>query len=153
MAFSIPSMLLKQLYTFGSLENVNGSVKFSVKNRLSDATITSIDRLKLSGNDVPLDKVTLDLADGEVLTPAQLSANPIDFPLRRELDIYSAIDPLPLGGGELPGAKHRRSAGGAVEIHPQGHILIEGAPLFLHSLRPSPPKSPARCSCASASIR
>ena len=104
MAFSIPSMLLKQLYTFGSLENVNGSVKFSVKNRLSDATITSIDRLKLSGNDVPLDKVTLDLGDGEVFTPAQLSATPIDFPLRRELDIYSAIDPLPLG-------KHR------IEIH------------------------------------
>ncbi len=104
MALAIPSMLLKQLYTFGSLENVNGSVKFSVKNRLSDATIISIDRLNLAGNDVPLDRIKLDLGDGEVLTPAQVLESPIDFPLRRELDIYSAIDALPVG-------KHK------IEIH------------------------------------
>ena len=104
MALAIPSMLLKQLYTFGSLENVNGSVKFSVKNRLSDATIISIDRLNLAGNDVPLDRIKLDLGDGEVLTPAQVLESPIDFPLRRELDIYSAIGALPMG-------KHK------IEIH------------------------------------
>ncbi|MDX1417051.1 MAG: hydroxymethylglutaryl-CoA reductase, partial [Candidatus Promineifilaceae bacterium] len=104
MAFSIPSMLLKQLYTFGSLENIEGGVKFSVKNRLSDATIVSIDRLELSGQAVPLDEIQLDLGNGQILTPNQVLESPIDFPLRRELDIVSAINPLPLG-------KHR------IEIH------------------------------------
>ena len=38
MAIPIPSMILKQLYTFGSLKNLPDGVKFSLKNRLSDAT-------------------------------------------------------------------------------------------------------------------
>ena len=94
MAFAIPSMLLKQLYTFGSLENIAGGVKFSVKNRLSDATITSVDRLELGGNEVPLEQIKLDLGNGEVLTPAQVLESPIEFPLRRELDIIAAIAPV-----------------------------------------------------------
>jgi hydroxymethylglutaryl-CoA reductase (NADPH) len=104
MAFAIPSMLLKQLYTFGSLENGDGFVKFSVKNRLSDATITSVDRLRLGGSDVPMDQVTLDLGDGVLLTPAEIAGAPLEFPLRKELDIIAVIDPLPLG-------KHK------IEIH------------------------------------
>ena len=97
MALAIPSMLLKQLYTFGSLRNENGNVRFSVKNRLSDATITGIDRLSFDGQEVPLSHVTLVLADGQVLTPAELAAQPLDFPLRREMDIVAGHDALPLG--------------------------------------------------------
>lgn len=97
MAFAIPSMLLKQLYTFGSLENGDGFVKFSVKNRLSDATITSIDRLIFDGNEVPLEKITFDLGDGSVLTADDIRASPLEFPLRRELDIIAIADPLSLG--------------------------------------------------------
>lgn len=97
MAFAIPSMLLKQLYTFGSLENGDGIVKFSVKNRLSDATITSIDRLRLSGKEVPMEKVTLDLGEGNVLTPTDIIESPLEFPLRRELDIIAVSGPLSLG--------------------------------------------------------
>jgi hydroxymethylglutaryl-CoA reductase (NADPH) len=104
MALAIPSMLLKQLYTFGSLKNENGNVRFSVKNRLSDATITGIERVSFNGEDVPLEKVTLELADGRVLTPADLAAQPLEFPLRQELDIVSSRDSLPLG-------KHR------IEVH------------------------------------
>ncbi len=104
MAFAIPSMLLKQLYTFGSLKNGDGTVKFSVKNRLSDATIISIDLLSLSGKEVPLELVTLDLGDGTIITPADLSATPLDFPLRKELDIIAVSEALPLG-------KHK------IEIH------------------------------------
>jgi len=104
MAFAIPSMLLKQLYTFGSLENGDGFVKFSVKNRLSDATITSVDRLRLGNSEVPLDQITLDLGEGDLLSPADIIESPLEFPLRRELDIIAAIAPLPLG-------KHK------IEIH------------------------------------
>jgi len=97
MACAIPSMLLKQLYTFSSLENGDGFEKFSVKNRLSDATITSVDRLRLGGDEISLDKVTLDLGDGVLITPADVVDSPLEFPLRQELDIIAVTDPLPLG--------------------------------------------------------
>jgi len=43
----VPSLLLKQLYTFGSLSNTPDGVKFSLKNRLQDATLTELIHLKL----------------------------------------------------------------------------------------------------------
>ncbi len=33
MSVTIPSLILKQLYTFSSLENIEGGIKFSLKNR------------------------------------------------------------------------------------------------------------------------
>ena len=36
----VPSMLLKQLYTFGSLKNTGEGVPFSISNRLSDVPVT-----------------------------------------------------------------------------------------------------------------
>ena len=104
MAFGIPSLLLKQLYTFGSLENIDAGVRFSIKNRLSDATVVGLQRVVIDGEQIPLEAVTLDLGEGETLTPATLAEQPLEFPLRRILDFVCAIDPLPLG-------KHK------IEIH------------------------------------
>jgi hydroxymethylglutaryl-CoA reductase (NADPH) len=97
MAFPIPSMLLKQLYTFDSLKNRADGVTFSLKNRLSDATVTGIQYVKLDDVEVPRAAISLVLDDGTKLTPEQVAAAPIDFPLRRKLDIVSAIPPLTLG--------------------------------------------------------
>ena len=101
MALAIPSMLLKQLHTFGSLSNTDDGVQFSVKNRLSDAKLTGLTGLKFDGYEVPADSIFLRLENGTLLTPAQLAANPIDFPLRRTLDVVAAIDPLPIGKHEI----------------------------------------------------
>ena len=49
MALAIPSILLKQLYTFGSLKNTPSGVQFSLKNRLSDAEITGLQTVKFNG--------------------------------------------------------------------------------------------------------
>jgi len=94
----IPSLLLKRLYTIASLKNVEGGVKFSVKNRLSDAKLTGITRIKINDREVPLAVVTLQTADGLQISPVQVSSrSPVDFPLRRTLDIVARIPPLPLG--------------------------------------------------------
>ena len=61
----IPSLILRQLYTFGSLENEADGVRFRLKNRLSDATLVRIGELKIDGKAVPLDSLTLDLGGGE----------------------------------------------------------------------------------------
>ena len=38
----IPQLILRQLYTFGSLEHYDAGVQFGLKNRLSDATLVRL---------------------------------------------------------------------------------------------------------------
>jgi len=91
----IPSLVLKQLYTFGSLKNVEGGVKFSLKNRLSDATLTAVHGLKIDGVAAPKSALSLDLGNGQILTLDQISPkNPLNFPLRQIIDVLAPIDAL-----------------------------------------------------------
>lgn len=94
----IPSLLLKQLHTFGSLENTDTGVRFSLKNRLSDATLIGVSKLTIGGHEVSMDKVKIDIDDGPTLSPAEINKdNPVDFPLRKVLDVHAEMDHLPEG--------------------------------------------------------
>ena len=94
----IPSMLLKQLYTFGSLQNVDQGVQFAIKNRLSDAEVTELQAIRIDRKVVPRDSIRIDLGDGTVLTPAQVAAGgPVQFPLRKTLMVRVGIPALELG--------------------------------------------------------
>jgi len=94
----IPSMILKQLYTFGSLENVPDGIRFSLKNRLSDAQVTELMSVKIDGQTIPAGAVHLALDEETVLAPGDISADrPVDFPLRQTMDILADTDPLPAG--------------------------------------------------------
>lgn len=104
MALAIPSMILKQLYTFGSLQNSDLGVQFAVKNRLSDGTLTGLLLIKVDGRELPREAITLRTADGRVFLPDDLTKNPLKFPLRETLDVICRIEPLTLG-------KHR------IEVH------------------------------------
>ncbi len=98
----IPSMVLKQLYTFGSLENVEGGVRFSLKNRLSDAEFAGLEGIKINERVVPLTAVTLDLDNGQTLTPNKISPEtPIPFPLKTIVNLTAAIDNLPEGKHQI----------------------------------------------------
>ena len=101
MALPIPSLILKKLYTYGSLDNTSRGVQFSLKNRLADTKVTALHKVKIDGQELPRDKITLDLGNGNRLTPDDVAANPVDFPLRRIVDIVCQIDPLPLGKHEI----------------------------------------------------
>ncbi len=95
----IPSLILKQLYTFGSLRNSGEGVAFKVKNRLTDVTLLALHGIKIDGKPVPLDKIILEVEDeaGTVLTPAELRARPLFFPLRQVIEIVMDIPPLEPG--------------------------------------------------------
>ena len=94
----IPSMLLKRLYTYASLENTDDGVRFSIKNRLSDAKLTAFHGISIDEKEVPADALSLDFGDGQVLSPDQInSGSPIDFPLRKEVLIRAQIPPLETG--------------------------------------------------------
>ena len=79
----IPSVLLKKLYITGSLRNTESGVRFALKNRLSDAELTGIRGIAIDGKPVALDQVRLDLEDGRVISPAEVTGDhPVSFPLR-----------------------------------------------------------------------
>lgn len=113
----IPSLVLKQLYTFNSLKNTEGGVQFSLKNRLSDAELTELIGIKIDGQAVPLDTFTLSLEDGTVFTPGQVSEKqPLAFPLRKVVRLTSTRAPLPVG-------KHKIEI--AVKTKPFGKLSFE----------------------------
>jgi len=98
----IPSLILKKLHTYGSLENVvNGGIKFSLKNRLSDAQFTSFNGLAINGDSIALENIWIDLGDGQVISPQEVSDSPISFPLRRSIDILVDIPHLAKGKHKL----------------------------------------------------
>jgi hydroxymethylglutaryl-CoA reductase (NADPH) len=91
-------MLLRQLYTFGSLKNVEGGVQFAIKNRLSDAEFTELQGVKLDGRAVPREALALLLDDGSTVKPEEVSAgHPIAFPLRKIVTVHARTEPLALG--------------------------------------------------------
>jgi hydroxymethylglutaryl-CoA reductase (NADPH) len=60
----IPGLILKQMYTLGSLENTEEGIRFSLKNRLSNATLTRISEVRCDGRPVALEAVLLEM-DGQ----------------------------------------------------------------------------------------
>lgn len=96
----VPSMLLKKLYTIGSLHNENGHVAFAIKNRLSDARITRVRGVKIDGHDVG--EIVVHFSDGTVRQAGDISPDePIDFPLRKIVKLAFDHDALPEGKYEI----------------------------------------------------
>jgi len=112
----IPSLILKQLYTMGSLENAPGGVQFGLKNRLSDASLTGITGIAIDGHPLPLDDVLFEVG-GERVAPADVSKErPLQFPLRKQMTVICSCDNLELG-------KH--TVGIAFEVQPFGKLSFE----------------------------
>jgi hydroxymethylglutaryl-CoA reductase (NADPH) len=98
----VPSLILKQLYTFGSLENVPGGVRFAIKNRLSDATLTRFTGMKIDDEQVPPDRITLEFGDGSSIGGHQIAPNnEVPFPLRRIVHIRAQNGKLGTGKHDL----------------------------------------------------
>jgi len=88
MLFKIPSLLLKQLYNFGSLENTDSGVRFGLKNRLTDVSVVGLGRLAIDGVELAPAAISIELGDGEELAAAAVTADsPLPFPLRRAVVI------------------------------------------------------------------
>ena len=98
----IPSSILKKLYNRASLKNTNGGVGFSIRNRLSPASLERVERVVLNGQSVPVNKVSLKLTDGLTYPADQLDpGNPVDFPLASLLTFHLDVEALAEGRHEL----------------------------------------------------
>lgn len=87
--FPIPSMLLRQLYTNSSLKNTNDGVQFSLKNRLSDGEFSELVGIKFDDREIPHDKISVDLGDGNFVPAA--SVKDVSFPLKKVLHVKADI--------------------------------------------------------------
>ncbi len=86
----IPSLVLRQLYTNGSLTPTDDGVRFSLKNRLVDAKLTGLHRVTVDGEAVPAERLTLSLDDGTTLDAAGVSSSdPFDFPLSQIVHVHA----------------------------------------------------------------
>jgi hydroxymethylglutaryl-CoA reductase (NADPH) len=100
--FKVPALILKQLYTFGSLENTTDGARFGLKNRLSDATIGRFRSLRIDGQEIPLERVTLDLGATRVRAADITSGKPLTFALKTVVQVtVSGIEPLTKGEHDL----------------------------------------------------
>jgi hydroxymethylglutaryl-CoA reductase (NADPH) len=113
----IPNLLLKRLYTVGSLKNAGDGAQFALKNRLSDAELVALRSIAIDGHSLALDRVRLDLHDGRMVAADQVTpGHPLPFPL-------SSIVTVHTGAPELPHADHEIEI--AFEARPFGKLRLK----------------------------
>ena len=99
---TISALLLRQLYTSGSLENDAEGFQFSLKNRFSDALLTRIYQVRVDDNEVPLEHLLLDLGDGHTMAATDVSPQaPAPFALQQVARVMARVGPLPNGSHEI----------------------------------------------------
>ncbi len=121
----IPQMLLRQLYTNGSLTNSADGFRFSLKNRLTDVTLTRVLGVKVGAIDVPPDELLVDLGDGRWRPATEITrATPQRFPLRSVAHVRSRGRTAPEGtvdvevGIEVEGL-------GVLRVQAKDHVVAE----------------------------
>lgn len=115
----IPSILLKQLYTRGSLTASKDGISFKLKNRLKDASVKSIQGVKLNGKTVPMQDIRFEMVDGQQMSAHELNDQGcLEFPLR------SAIE-FQLAGLKGLSQETKHSIVIAFEVAPFGKLKLE----------------------------
>ena len=98
----VPSLILKQLYNFNSLANVEGGLQFMMKNRLSDTQITQLKSVRIGDHRLQADEITLLLEDGSQRSAVSLTeAVPLELPLKASFQLHCAMPQLPNGKYEV----------------------------------------------------
>ena len=91
----IPNALLNKLYNRTSLRNTGNGVSFSVKNRLSPASLEHIEMISLNGQIIGNDRITVSVDGGTPIPADQVQPeSPLDFPLGTLLGFQLDTEPL-----------------------------------------------------------
>lgn len=110
--FKIPSLLLRQLYTYGSLKNTETGFRFSVKNRLSDSTVIKVENVSIDDKPIDNSNIVLELFDGTMLAPDEITNdNPIDLKLRDTVNFHISGEKLDRGKHSITFSFHTRKFG------------------------------------------
>ncbi len=98
----VPKLILRQLYTFGSLRNSDLGVRFSIKNRLNTVTLLGIKKIEIDGQSLPLEKCKMEHEDGSVTRLTEITPdNPLEFHLGNVINVICEMEPLEIGKHRL----------------------------------------------------
>jgi hydroxymethylglutaryl-CoA reductase (NADPH) len=98
----MPSRIVRQLYTFGSLQNAADGFLFGIKNRLTDVVVTGLAACHVDGRVIPRSKLQIELAGGRLLTAAEVTPeHPLPFGLRQVARVHAAVGRLAAGAHEI----------------------------------------------------
>lgn len=80
----IPQLILRKLYTYGSLRNTAEGLCFSLKNRLTDVVLTRLVKVVIGPLELSAKDLEMDLGDGAWRPAAGVSENsPVPFALKQ----------------------------------------------------------------------
>ena len=130
----VPALLLRQLYSFGSLAADGDGFRFAIKNRLKDAALTGIRRVRLDGRELPLQALTVELAGGVRLRASEVTPQcPLPFALRSEAMLRITDAPLACGPHDIDVE---------VDTHPFGRLDISARDSVSEVTAPAPARVP-----------
>lgn len=113
----IPKSVVSKLYNRTSLRNEGEAVRFSVKNRLSPATLREITQVAIDGKAVAHDRISVAVESNDAIPLNQVTPDtPLDFPLGTLLNFYLETDPLIEGQHDITMA---------FDAQPFGHLNLE----------------------------
>jgi hydroxymethylglutaryl-CoA reductase (NADPH) len=85
----IPKLMIKQLYTIGSLRLNNGGIRFSLKNRLRDGSLCKINSLTIDKQPITLDNLFISSVDGGQINVTEIEhSGAIKFALGAEIEFF-----------------------------------------------------------------
>ncbi len=112
----VPQLILRQLYTNGSLKNLDTGIQFSLKNRLVDAKLLYVREIIIDKQKINLEHTKIISEDGAEMSINDIEKNPVDFPLRAILHIR-------ITGIKLSEEKHHLSI--TFKVNPFGKLTLE----------------------------
>ncbi|MBN2298558.1 MAG: hydroxymethylglutaryl-CoA reductase, partial [Deltaproteobacteria bacterium] len=91
---TISPLILKKIYSTGSLKNLEDGVCFNIKNQMRDTLLTAVIGLSINDIEVPLNDVFV-RNNGTRLKAEDIDyENTIPFPLGEDIEIFVQVDPL-----------------------------------------------------------
>ncbi len=91
---AISPIILKKIYSSGSLMNCNDGVGFNIKNQIRDAMLTGVHRIAINGEEIPLHGIFLGKNGSRLRADMIHPDNAVCFPLGEDVQIHVSIDPL-----------------------------------------------------------
>lgn len=88
----VPSILLKQLYTHGSLTKTEQGLSFTLKNRLKDATLKALKWISIDGEHIPFEKISFNTGQDGLVSVEHINTEGMSFALRQSITVNLQLD-------------------------------------------------------------
>lgn len=113
----VSPLILKMMYSTGSLKNIRSAVSFKIRNPLKDASLTKVLGITINGSEIPLGDVTVQNKTRTMMACEIDDTRPLPFPTGK--DIEFSVRTLPLSRN----SDHELRV--SLRMEPFGTLLIE----------------------------